>query len=207
MALVTWLRALNAVGTVAEATRYFRGSSAPPDQSPARAEPAEPLETRLANVLVAALREAFDRDRARFDLERDLHDAEEARKERALRLEWLRQSGSQAVVHARHLALLSVAVWAASVAAAVWLAPLAPAAKTLLGFGWLGLFAAVGAGFITHRHLTVWLAHCIPSSNTDASEAGGPASLDPPSITAQAALPWLFLGGFVTTALSLVMAL
>ena len=42
------------------------------------------LETRLAGVVVAALKEAFDRDKARMDLERETLEAERARAERAL---------------------------------------------------------------------------------------------------------------------------
>ena len=207
LALGTLFRALNALGTVAEATKYFRGSGPPPDQSPAKTEPAEPLETRLASVLVAALREAFDRDRARFDLERDFHENEVARKESALRLEWIRQTGTRAVTHARNVALLSSGVWVASVAAAGWLAPLALSAKVTLGLGWVGLFAAIAAAFVAHQQLTGWLAHGVPSSSPETTAQSSAAPLDLPSFPAQRALPWLFLAGFATTALSLVMAL
>ena len=69
MVFATWLRALNAVGTVAEAARLFRGTRGSSDV-PTTVHEADVggLETRLATVVVAALREAFDRDRARFDL-------------------------------------------------------------------------------------------------------------------------------------------
>ena len=207
LAFGTFLRALNAVGTVAEATKYFRGSGTPPDQSPATTESVEPLETRLASVLVAALREAFDRDHARFDLERDFHETEVARKESALCLEWIRQTGTRAVTHARNLALLSVSVWVASVAAAGWLAPLALPAKVTLGLGWVGLSAAIAAAFVAHQQLTGWLAQGAPSSSPDTTAQSSAAPHDLPSFPAQKVLPWLFLAGFVTTALSLVIAL
>jgi hypothetical protein len=207
LALGTWLRALNAVGTVAEATKYFRGSAAPAERSPASPEPAEPLEARLASVLVAALGEAFDRDRARFDLERGLHEAEAARKEAAIRLEWIRRTGSSGVAHARNLALLSVGVWVVSVAAAGWLAPLALSAKVALGLGWVGLSAAIAAAFVTHQQLSGWLAQGTPSVSSDAATSKSVASPDIPVFPAQKALPWLFLLGFLTTALSLIIAL
>ena len=119
MPLAPWLRALNAVGTVAEATRMFR-STGPPSRSPGApvARDASDLERGLANVVVAALREAFDRDRARFELERDERDAVRAQAERGLRLERLRQVGMQAVSQVRMLAVFSVALWVASAAAA-----------------------------------------------------------------------------------------
>ena len=56
MALGTWLRAMSAVSTVVEATKYFRSANAPVDQTPAGTDPAGPLEARLASVLVAAIR-------------------------------------------------------------------------------------------------------------------------------------------------------
>ena len=51
------------------------------------------LEARMAGVVVAALKEAFDRDTRRLELERDQLDAERERAERALRLELQRQAG------------------------------------------------------------------------------------------------------------------
>ena len=193
MAFVTWLRALNAVGTVADATRIFRGRDAV-DSPPAPADDAGALETRLANVVVAALREAFDRDRTRLDLERDFHQAEQLRQERALRLEWLRQSGTQALNQTRHLVALSVVVWMASAAAAGWLAPLGLASKWCLALGWLSLSAAVAAAFLTHQHLAGWLAQGV----------NRPELPEMPKFRAQTWLPWLFLGGFFLSALSWV---
>ena len=192
MAFVTWMRALSAVGTVAEATRFFRGTGQDAAESPATQETsAGSLETRLANVVVAALREAFDRDRARFDLEQNLYEAEAARKAEALRLEWLRQTATQALTQTRYLAVLSVVVWIASVIAAGWLSPLGTAAKSLLGIGWTGLIIAIAAAFVTHQRLSAWSAR-------------GPGVVDPapmpttatpvelPTFPAQTLLPWLF---------------
>ena len=51
------------------------------------------LETHIAGVVVAALREVFERDSRRLDLEREQADAERQRAERLLRLELLRQAG------------------------------------------------------------------------------------------------------------------
>ena len=209
MAFVTWLRALNAVGTVAEATRLFRGTGQSADQPPAPSESAGgSLETRLANVVVAALREAFDRDRARFDLERDLHTAEATRRAEALRLEWLRHTGTQALTQTRYLAVLSVVVWVASVIAAGWLSPLGAVAKSLLGVGWVGLSTAIATAFITHQHLATWLARAA------IVEDGAPTPTRPSSIptaipqfSAQRVLPWLFLAGFLMTAAGLVVDL
>ncbi len=205
MVLATWLRALNAVGAVAEATRLFRGArGSSSSDAPTTVHEADVggLETRLANVVVAALREAFDRDRARFDLERELHAEEQARQEHAQRLEWLRQTGTYALTQTRQLAILSIVVWMASAAAAGWLAPLGTLAKSLLGLGWFGLAAALGAAFMTHQHLAAWLTRGvregIPASPTDSQL---------PQFAAQTVMPWAFLAGFIITAAGLLTAL
>ena len=49
------------------------------------------LEARLTGVMVSALKEAFDRDAARLDLERAALDDQRRRAEEALRLELVRQ--------------------------------------------------------------------------------------------------------------------
>ena len=209
MAFVTWLRALNAIGTVAEATRLFRGTGQSADLTPTASESAgEALETRLANVVVAALREAFDRDRARFDLERDLHAAEAARQADALRSEWLRQTATQALTQTRYVAVLSVVVWVASAISAVWLSPLGTASKSLLGIGWGGLSIAIAAAFMTHQYLAVWLAR--GPINRETASTAPPTTTTPvalPQSSAQTLLPWLFLGGFLATSAGLVVDL
>ena len=93
MSIVAWLRALNAVSTVAEASRLFRGARTDVEREAAGGEPGSTqLEARLASVVVAALKEAFDRDRARFNLEQGHLDAERERSDARLRLEWVRQT-------------------------------------------------------------------------------------------------------------------
>ena len=62
------------------------------------------LETRLAGVVVAALKEAFDRDTRRLDLEREQMAAERLRAERALRLELRRQAADREIARVRLLA-------------------------------------------------------------------------------------------------------
>ena len=54
-----------------------------------------PLEVRLAGVVVAALKEAFDRDHQRLELEREQIEAERMRAERLLRIELARQAGNR----------------------------------------------------------------------------------------------------------------
>ena len=67
------------------------------------------LEARLAGVVVAALKEAFDRDTRRLELERAELEAERERAERALRLELRRQAGDREIGRLRLLAGIAVA--------------------------------------------------------------------------------------------------
>src|SRR6266542_4357227 len=53
------------------------------------------LEMRLAGVMVAALKEVFERDTHRLDLEREALAAEQQRAERALKLELRRQTADR----------------------------------------------------------------------------------------------------------------
>jgi len=199
MPVVTWLRALSALGAMVEATTAFRErrvSSSAPSVPSATLEPTNALETRLANVVVAALREAFDRDRARFDLERDVHEGAQARHERAVRLEWLRQTGAHVLGQTRHLAVLAVAVWLASIAAAVWLGELSWLPKVLLGLGWLAFVATIALAFVTHQRVTDWLAHSALQTASTGDDAGVPGS------HGQIAMPWLFVAGVCLTGAS-----
>src|SRR5262245_64456252 len=72
------------------------------------------IETRLAGVVVAALKEAFDRDTRRLELERSQLEAERERAERALQLELLRQSGEREIGRLRLLAGVAGASWVAT---------------------------------------------------------------------------------------------
>ena len=62
------------------------------------------LEARMAGVVVAALKEAFDRDSRRLELEREQLAAERQRAERALQLELQRQAGDREIGRLRLLA-------------------------------------------------------------------------------------------------------
>ena len=73
------------------------------------------LEARLTNVVVAALKEAFDRDHARLELERAQLDDQRRRAEEAMRLELRRQAADREVGRLRLLAATALVGWIASV--------------------------------------------------------------------------------------------
>src|SRR6185295_19692398 len=80
---------------------------APQETGMARSSAGEPgglanhLEARLSNVVVAALKEAFDRDHARLELERAQLEEQRRRAEEALRLELRRQAADRELARLR----------------------------------------------------------------------------------------------------------
>src|SRR5437868_3977182 len=103
---VPWLQLIDAALGVAN---FARGRKAPPQD--ALAQQLQPgsqvpggLEARLAGVVVAALREAFERDSRRLELEREQLAAERLRAERALQLELQRQAADREIGRLRLLA-------------------------------------------------------------------------------------------------------
>src|SRR5437868_13412171 len=82
------------------------------------------VEARLASVVVAALKEAFDRDTRRLELEREQANAERERSDRALKLELRRQAGDREIGRLRLLA---------GVAVVAWLGPLFLSARVMCG--------------------------------------------------------------------------
>ena len=102
-----WLQLIDAGLGVANFARGRKAPSAPTatnEQLEAAGRAPGGLEARLAGVVVAALKEAFERDTRRLDLEREQLEAERERAERALRLELQRQAGDREIGRLRLLA-------------------------------------------------------------------------------------------------------
>lgn len=154
-----WMRVLDAVGGLVELSGRFRRRGPEESLADGTARPGGALETRLAGVLVAALKEAFDRDSARLELERSQVDAERRRAEQALRAELQRQAAERALAHLRLIAVIAVGTWALSAALSVWLPGVRAAVpRTLLGLGWASSFAALGCAFAGWRSILTWSA-------------------------------------------------
>src|SRR5262245_1523569 len=114
---VPWIRIIDTVIGVADATlRRRRTSDAALDRDPATRDlgalaGSGPLEARLTGVVLAALKEAFNRDHQRLELEREQMEAERRRAERALQLELLRQAGDRELGRLRLTTGVAVASW------------------------------------------------------------------------------------------------
>src|SRR5580704_4641701 len=112
---VPWLQVIDAALGVAN---FARGRKPPPGEGSQQlgvgGQATGGLEARLAGVVVAALREAFERDSRRLDLEREQLEAERQRAERALRLELQRQAGEREIGRLRLLAGVAGTAWIAT---------------------------------------------------------------------------------------------
>lgn len=189
-------RAFDAAIAFRDATRRFRGESPPPPETglTAGSGPGSALvgqiETRLTNVVVAALKEAFDRDHARLELERAQLEEQRRRAEEALRLELRRQASDRELARLR---LISGAALVGFIAAVllvvVRLTALTPVARGISAAGWLLLLGSLGAAFSAQARLT--------GAVTDSTAPIGDGSAGVLAL-------WLLLGGLAVSAVALL---
>ena len=193
MNFVTLLKAVDAAIALRAAAKQFKGfsrGSAPTQPGDAMVSTPSagqgiggPIEARLTNVLVAALKEAFDRDRARLDLERIQIEEQRRRAEEASRLELRRQSADRELGRLRLLAGTAMVGWIASVVmVGARLAGMSTPARAAIAAGWLLLLGAIGAAFSAQGRI-----------NAESDSSG----------SSTAAL-WLLITGLAVTTLSLL---
>ena len=188
-----WLREIDTVTGLARTAGRIRATFDPGTTDIAEGA-TRGLETRLAGVVVAALKEAFDRDRARMDLERAQIDAEQRRAEEALAAELRRQTADRALGQLKLLAIIAIGAWMLSAALAVWLPGMrAGMPRGLLGAGWALSFGALGCTFVAFQTISHWGA------------TGGKSTL--PASRAATVAPWLLVLALASTGASLLAAL
>jgi hypothetical protein len=120
------------------------------------------VEARLAGVLVAALKEAFDRDAERLRLEREQLEADRQRADRALRLERIRQAGERELGRLRLTAIGAVVSFIGALAFSGRLIDGGIGARSALAGAWTLLLAALAAAFVGHAHAGRLLASVDP---------------------------------------------
>jgi hypothetical protein len=160
--------------------------------------PGGALERRLAGVVVAALREAFDRDTRRLELEREQVEAERQRAERALRLEMLRQAGEREIGRLRLIAGVAAAGWLGTMLFALRLTGASTFTRASLGVGWVLLLAALAAAFSAQASAGRLLVR--------AAEMSGPAQDAVSSGPAGALAPWLTVAGLAAIGIGVLMS-
>ena len=197
---VPWARiidaALDVTGLSLGRTRGVGGGRRD-DQLEAASRTPGGLEARLAGVVVAALKEAFDRDSTRLDIEREQMEAERQRAERALRLELMRQAGDREVGRLRLVAGIAVVTWLATLFFSSRLVGGLIAARVALGCGWMLLLASLAAAFVAQSQIGEALRRIDESEQrTDAVSFG----------TAGAVAPWLTVFGLALIGLAVLIA-
>jgi hypothetical protein len=197
-----WLKVIDTIGGLIDIGQRLK--KGPPGVAPGEAlgSPAGTpggLEARLAGVLVAALKEAFDRDRTRLELEQAQVEAEHRRAEDAIRLELRRQTGDRAVNQARLLVILAMVAWLASALLLVFLpgARLMPA-RGAFALGWTLLFGCAGTAFASYYQAAAWLGRLRP---------GAPDPGELPSETMGRVSGILLITGLAVVAAALLLAL
>jgi hypothetical protein len=140
---------------------------------------------------VAALKEAFDRDHARLELERAQLDEQRRRAEEALRVELRRQAADREMARLRLIAGTALGGWIAAVAMMlVRLDTASVMSKGLSAIGWLMLLAALGTSFMAQGQVSA----SVPGMSAPV-EAGrhGTAAL------------WLLIVGLACAAIALLL--
>ncbi|HEY7287609.1 MAG TPA: hypothetical protein VH497_19295 [Vicinamibacterales bacterium] len=156
---VPWLRLLDAALGIHDLVRGRRArdvdDAAFGSRQLAPASSLRGIEARLAGVVVAALKETFDRDSKRLELERQQIEMERKRAERALRLELLRQGADREVARVRFMAGLSTVAFVATLFFAARLAGAAAGwvGRSTLGLACLVLLVAIGASLSDQSRL------------------------------------------------------
>lgn len=192
MNLTNLFRAYDAVISFRDAARRLKDSSSASksdtslSQTAAAQGLAGQIEARLTNVVVAALKEAFDRDHARLELERAQIEEERRRAEEALRLELRRQTVDREIGRLRLLAGTALIGWIASIAV-LFVQQASVPSRVVLGVGWLLLLGSLGAAFTAQGRVN--------AERTDKPERADAG-----------ALPlWLLIAGLAATAISLLL--
>jgi hypothetical protein len=192
---VPWLRILDALLGIGDLARTRRAPPRPglvddPQQLEQTNRALGGLETRLAGVMVAALKEVFDRDTRRLDLEREQIAAERERAERALRLELRRQAADREIGRLRLLAGIAVASWIGTLFFSTRIIGGPVGGRVALGIGWLLLLLAFAGAFTAQSSI----ADAMARSDEPRVDSG---------IAGTLAL-WLIVGGLAMIALAVL---
>ena len=198
---VPWLQLIDAALGVAN---FARGRKAlvpqgePQRQLESGSRSAGGLEARLAGVVVAALKEAFDRDSRRLDLERAQLEAERQRAERALQLELQRQAGDREIGRLRLLAGVAATAWIGTLVLSPRLLGAGTGARVSLGIGWLFLLGAIAASFSAQSGVAAAV------DALSSGHAGWPGGIR--SGASGAFALWLTIGGLALAGLAALLA-
>jgi len=196
---VPWLQILDAVIGLTDLARSRKIRKLTDENAEAQTQQLESsgrvsaggaLETRLAGVVVAALKEAFDRDNRRLELEREQLVAERLHAERALKLELRRQAADREIGRQRLFAGTALASWLGTLFFAGRVLAGHVAARAALGTGWVLLLGALAASFAAQSAIASRI------SRSDDSEIDGGVG--------GALAPWLIVLGLAVVGVAVL---
>ena len=168
-----------------------------PESSAIAGRSGSQLEARMTNVVVAALKEAFDRDARRLELEREQAEREHFRTERLLKLELLRQAGDREIGRLRLMAGLAVGSWLGTLFFSASLASGPIGGRVMLGAGWLLLLVALALSFAAQARVGRALAGIDDPAERSADIMAG---------TAGAVVPVLIVTGLAVIGLAVLIS-
>ena len=194
---IPWLRILDLALGVTNVAQARRQSEPEQEALAPGSRTLGHLETRLAGVMVAAVREAFDRDSRRLELEREQLEIERARADRAQRLELWRQAGEREIGRLRLVAGVAVVSWLGTLFfSARILSSTGGGARVALGFGWALLLAALAAAFFAQTRVGTALDRIDQAMlRWDTIESG----------LAGTVAPWLIIAGLAVIGVAVLM--
>jgi hypothetical protein len=155
-----WLRILDLALTFADMARKTTRrqlAAGEPEASLATAAPAA-TEARLAGVVVAALKEAFNRDNQRLEFERERVEAERRRAERLLKIELTRQAGDREIGRLRLVGAIAIGILLTTIVAAAVSGGGGTGTRIGLAGAWLCLLGAAAAAFMGQTTVSAALA-------------------------------------------------
>jgi hypothetical protein len=198
MGILQWAAAIDTAGTLARAVkRMGKGAlDSLADQPAGDAGTVAQIQARLAGVAVAAIKEVFDRDSARLEMERAQLEAERQRAEELLRIELRRQAAERMLGQLRLIAIMALAIWTVSAVLGVWMPGMREGLwpRLLLGAGWVFVLGALGYAFVGWQYLSL---------NASDSSASAAALEHPATVYA----PWLLVVALALTGAGLLTAL
>ena len=201
---VSWLGLIDTLLDVANLalSRKSRRSADEAESSAVagRPGPAGQLEARMAGVVVAALKEAFDRDANRLELEREQAERERLRAERLLKLELLRHAGDREIGRLRLMAGIAIGSWIGTLFFSARLigGPIGP--RVMLGVGWVLLLLGLSLSFAAQARVGRAL------SRVDEALAVTARHDDLTAGAAGASVPWLSVVGLAVIGLAVLLA-
>jgi hypothetical protein len=196
MGIAQWAAVFDTVGGLVQMARRFKQGTVEGLSGVQMPPAGGSIEARLAGVVVAALKEAFDRDSARMEMERSQIEAERRRAEALLRAELRRQAADRMLSQLRLVAVIAVVTWALSAALGVWMPGMREGVpRVLLGAGWVFALGALASAFAGWQHVSLRSADIDNSGAAVLEHAGAMYA------------PWLLITSLALTGAGLLTAL